>query len=225
MVAGLQATGQAADKQAAFRLQGVDRFVERVPYVAGLNKENVEKAIAAADKVPNLARSPELLQLRAAALALAQPMHERDGPTPAVQRSITLPAATRAQGQSATPTPTTSVAAPDPTATQQQQQQAKEQLLQAVGPIVQGLRAKGEGLAAARLQDTARFVEKVPHLGGVNLENVVKAISAAEKVPSLSSSQELGELKSAVSVLEKPPAQERGTGQRGPSRDSGGIER
>jgi hypothetical protein len=44
-------------------------------------------------------------------------------------------------------------------------------------------------------------------------------------VPSLSSSKELGELKSAISVLEKPPAEERGTGQSGPSRESSGVER
>ncbi|MBJ6146279.1 zeta toxin family protein [Hymenobacter sp. BT559] len=225
VVAGLQATGQAADKQAAFRLQEVDRFVERVPYVAGLNKENTEKAIAAADKVPSLARSPELLQLRAAAIALEQPMHERHGPTPDVQRSATVPVAARAQDQARTPTLATSTLISDPTATQQQKLQAKEQFLQAVGPVAQGLRANGEGLAAARLQDTARFVEKVVHLGGINQENVVKAISAADKVPSLSNSKELGELKSAVSVLEKPPAQERGTGQSDPSRESSGVER
>ena len=219
VVAGLQATGQAADKQAAFRLQEVDRFVERVPYVAGLNKENTEKAIAAADKVPGLARSPELLQLRAAAIALEQPMHERHGPTPDVQRS-----AARAQDQARTLAPA-STPTLDLTATQQQKLQAKEQFLQAVGPVAQSLRANGEGLAAARLQEAARFVEKVPHLGGINQENAVKAILAADKVPSLSSSKELGELKSAVSVLEKPPAQERGTGQSGPSRESGGFER
>jgi hypothetical protein len=224
VVAGLQATGQTADKQAAFRLQEVDRFIERVPYVAGLNKENTEKAIAAADKVPSLARSPELLQLRAAAIALEQPMHERHGPTPDVQRSAPIPAAAHAQDQAHTPAPA-STPTPDPTATQQQKLQAKEQFLQAAGPVAQGLRANGEGLAAARLQDAARFVEKVPHLGGINQENAVKAILAADKVSSLSSSKELGELKSAVSVLEKPPAQERGTGQSGPSRESGGVER
>jgi len=185
---------------AAARLEQVARFVEKVPYLAGLNKENTEQAIAAAAKIPRLARSSELLQLRAATIALEQPLHERNVP---------LPGAAHAQAHTLAPT-----------ATQSQKEQAKEQFLQAIGPVVQGLREHHEGPAATRLQEAARFVEKVPHLGGSNREKVEQAITAAEKLPSLSQSKELGELKNAAVILQREPP-----GRESPGREQGGIER
>jgi predicted ABC-type ATPase len=186
------------DGPAAARLEQVARFVEKVPYLAGLNKENTEQAIAAATSIPTLARSSELLQLRAATVALEQPLHERNVPLPGAAHAHTLA----------------------PTATQPQKEQAKEQFLQAVGPVVQGLREHNEGPAATRLQEAARFVEKVSHLGGSNREKVEQALTAAEKLPSLSQSKELGELKKAVVILQREPP-----GRESPGREQGGIER
>lgn len=220
VAAGLRETGQASDALAAARLQEVSKFVDRVPHLAGLNKENVDKALVAAEKVPTLASSPQLAQLRSATAAL-EPGQERAAAPVEAQRSI--PTAAREAAAPAVTTP--AAAAP---AASRTHDEAREAFINAAKPVAQALRESGDGLNAARLQEASKFVDRVPHLGGLNKENVDKAISAADKLPSLSESKELGELKSSVSVLEKQPTQERGAGQSAPtpSRDRGGeIER
>ena len=216
VAAGLRETGQASDALAAARLQEVSKFVDRVPHIAGLNKENVEKALVAADKVPALAGSPQVAQLRSATSVLEQPGQERAA---TVEAQRTVPTATR---EAATPAIAASAA---PTRTHDE---AREAFINAAKPVAQALRENGEGLAAARLQEVSKFVDRVPHISGINKEGVDKAITAADKIPSLKDSKELGELKSSASVLEKQPTQERGAGQSAttPSRDRGGeIER
>jgi fido (protein-threonine AMPylation protein) len=75
----------------------------------------------------------------------------------------------------------------------------------AAAQVAQGLREHGQPLAAARLQEVVKQVERNPYLGGLNRENVDKAIDAAAQMPALSSSPELANLRSAAGVLEKEP--------------------
>jgi len=207
-VAGeLKATGQPADALAAARLQEVSRFVDRVPYIGGLNKENVDKALTAADRIPTLANSPQVEQLRTATTALSQPGVEQQAGVAQKEK-----ATSRDQGQ---PERGAAPAGPTP-------DQARETYLKNVGPVAQGLKENGEGLNAARLQEVAKFIERTPYVGGINKENVDKALNAADRVPSLSSSKELGELKGAVGVMSQPTQQRSNPGA---GRDSGGIER
>lgn len=210
-VAGeLKATGQPADALAAARLQEVSRFIDQVPYIGGLNMEKVDNALTAADRVPTLANSPQVEQLRTATTALAQPSVEQQSVIAQKEK-----ATSRDQGQlergaapaSAGPTP----------------DQARETYLKNVGAVVQGLKENGEGVNATRLQEVAKFVERTPHIAGINKENVDKALSAADRVPGLSSSKELGELKGAVGVLSQASTQQHSNP--GADRDSGGIER
>ena len=104
-------------------------------------------------------------------------------------------------------------------------QQAQAQYLANVGPVAQGLKDHGDPTNAARLQEVARFVERVPYLGGSNRENVEKALAAADQVPALRSSKELGELKGAANVMSQMPTQERSAGAGQRSQEGGGIER
>jgi fido (protein-threonine AMPylation protein) len=91
--------------------------------------------------------------------------------------------------------------------------------------VAQGLREHGKGLDAARLQEVARHVARTPYIGGLNRENVGKSLDAADKIPALSGSRLLDELRSAVGVMEKsPPAQERSAASVS-SREAGGMER
>lgn len=388
VAAGLRETGQSSDALAAARLQEASRFVERVPHLAGINKENVDKAIDAAAKVPALSARPELEQLRSAATTLTLPIQEQQRasvPVVAVEVQRPEPGAeaqkaaaelykireperqelantTRGEefydtsrqeysspewegkgGQTATakaflenspnealgvapkstdpqerfliinttgndirqtvtpaheaiadrlheagagvtdqqtraaqgdqpqqgqirvayqmnqPTldaihheieqlrgrPGVEIIAPEALRTEraevlatqyaavkfEQQQERRDEAAydfsENLKPVVQGLRAHGDELNAARLQDVAKFVERTGYIGGINKENVDKAIGAADKVPGLSESKELRELKSAVSVLEKEPAQERSAPSvsREQGRNQGGVER
>jgi len=204
----LKATGQPADALAAARLQEVSRFVDRVPYIGGLNKENVDKALTAADRIPTLASSPQVEQLRTAITALSQPGIEQQSAV--VQKEK---ATSRDQDQLER-----SAAPGGPT-----HDQARETYLKNVGPVVQGLKENSEGLNAARLQEVAKFIERTPYVGGINKENVDKALSAAARLPRLSSSKELSELKGAVGVMSQAPTQQHSNPDAG--RDSGGIER
>jgi cell filamentation protein len=77
---------------------------------------------------------------------------------------------------------------------------------QAANHVAQALREHGKGLDAARLQQVARHVERTPFIGGLNRENVGKAIDVADRIPALNGNRQLDELKSAVSVMEKAPA-------------------
>ena len=92
--------------------------------------------------------------------------------------------------------------------------------------VAQGLREHSHLLAAARLQEVVKHVERTPFLGGLNRDNVGSAIKTAEAVPGLGSSVQLGELKNAVSVMEKAPVmQERVTASTIPQRNTGEMER
>ncbi|MBC6609097.1 Fic family protein [Hymenobacter sp. BT188] len=73
----------------------------------------------------------------------------------------------------------------------------------AAAQVAVGLREHSQALAAARLQEVVKHVERTPYLGGLNRENVGKAIDAAAQVPALSNSSELSNLRSAVGVLER----------------------
>lgn len=79
---------------------------------------------------------------------------------------------------------------------------------QAANQVAQGLREHGKALEAARLQEVIRHVERTPFIGGLNRENVGKSIDAADRIPVLSGSRQLDELKSAVGIMEKAPAQQ-----------------
>ncbi|GAB3840357.1 Fic/DOC family protein [Hymenobacter jeollabukensis] len=70
--------------------------------------------------------------------------------------------------------------------------------------LARGLREHGEPLAAARLQETIRHVDRNPYLGGLNRENVDRAMETAEKLPPLNNSRSLEELRNAVTVLQLP---------------------
>ncbi|MGI4734228.1 MAG: Fic/DOC family protein [Janthinobacterium lividum] len=103
-------------------------------------------------------------------------------------------------------------------------EEAQPVFVAAARNVAKELEANGEGAASARLREVAQFVERSPFLGGANQENVHKALDAADKVPSLSGSKDLNDLRNSVSVLEKEPkSQERSSPSAG--RDSGGIER
>jgi len=96
---------------------------------------------------------------------------------------------------------------------------------QVAGRVSQALREHGKGLDAARLQEVAQHVARTPFIGGLNKENVDKSINAADRIPALSGSRLLDELRSAVSVMEKaPPAQERSTASVS-GLEAGGVER
>lgn len=71
--------------------------------------------------------------------------------------------------------------------------------------LARALREHGEPLAAARLQETIRHVDRNPYLGGLNRENVGRAIETAERMPALNNSRPLEELRNAVAVLQLPP--------------------
>ena len=103
-------------------------------------------------------------------------------------------------------------------------EQAQSVFIVAAHNVAKELEANGQGAAGAHLREVAKFVDRSPFLGGQNQENVHKALDAADKVPSLNGSKDLGELRNSVSVLEKAPKnQERSSPSAG--RDSGGIER
>jgi hypothetical protein len=92
--------------------------------------------------------------------------------------------------------------------------------------VAQTLREHGKGLDAAQLQEVALHVERTPFIGGLNRENVGKAIDAANRIPALSGSQQLGELKSAVGIMEKMlQVQQRSTANGISAQDVGSIER
>lgn len=104
-------------------------------------------------------------------------------------------------------------------------EEAQAVFKQAAVQVAQGLREHGKGLDAARLLEVARHVARTPYIGGLNRENVGKSLEAAEKIPSLSGSRSLDELKSAVGVMQKaPPAQER-SAPSAAGREAGGVER
>ena len=66
---------------------------------------------------------------------------------------------------------------------------------------------------------------RTPFIGGLNLENVGKSIDAADKIPALSGSRSLDELKSTVGIMEKAPlAQERSAASVSGC-EAGGVER
>jgi len=102
-------------------------------------------------------------------------------------------------------------------------EQARKAFLKSVGPVVQGLKDHGDGLNAGRLQAAARLIERTPYGVGPSKENLEKAREAADQLPTLRGSQELGELKAAVGVMSQVPAQERSGPDYG--RESGGMER
>lgn len=103
-------------------------------------------------------------------------------------------------------------------------EEAQTVFVTAARNVAKELEANGQGLAGARLREVAKFVDRSPFIGGQNQENVHKSLDAADKVPSLSGSKDLGDLRNSVSVLEKAPkSQERSSPSAG--RDSGGIER
>ena len=104
-------------------------------------------------------------------------------------------------------------------------EEAQAVFKQAASQVAQGLREHGKALDAARLQEVARHVARTPYIGGLNRENVGKSLDAADKIPTLSGSRSLDELKSAVGVMEKaPPAQERSAASVA-GREAGGVER
>ncbi len=104
-------------------------------------------------------------------------------------------------------------------------EEAQAVFKQAACQVAQSLREHGKGLDAARLQEVARHVDRTPFIGGLNRENVGKSIDAADKIPALSGSRPLDELKSAVGVMEKaPPAQERSAASVS-NRNAEGVER
>ncbi|MBF9144503.1 Fic/DOC family protein [Hymenobacter properus] len=107
----------------------------------------------------------------------------------------------------------------------QTHEEAQAVFKRAAGQVAQALHEHGKGLDAARLQEVAKHVERTPFIGGLNRENVGKSLDAADRIPALSASQHLGELKSAVGIMEKaPPVQERSSaGISG--REAGGVER
>ncbi|MCB2380380.1 Fic family protein [Hymenobacter sp. BT635] len=89
--------------------------------------------------------------------------------------------------------------------------------------LARALLEHGEPLAAARLQETIRHVDRNPYLGGLNRENVGQAIETAERLPALHNSRPLEELRQAVTVLQlPPPAAERQSA--GPARADRGAE-
>ncbi|GAA4493240.1 hypothetical protein GCM10023172_01570 [Hymenobacter ginsengisoli] len=73
----------------------------------------------------------------------------------------------------------------------------------AAAQIALGLRERNQVLAATRLQAVVAHVERNPYLGGLNRENVGKALDLAAQMPGISGSTELTKLKGAVEVLEK----------------------
>ena len=91
--------------------------------------------------------------------------------------------------------------------------------------VAQGLRVHGKGLEAARLQEVARHVDRTAFIGGLNRENVGKSIDAAERIPALSGSLQLSELKSAVGIMEKSPLVQESRKASVQDRGTGGIER
>lgn len=96
---------------------------------------------------------------------------------------------------------------------------------QAAGQVVQVLREHGKGLDAARLQEVARHVDRKPFIGGLNRENVGKSIDVADRIPGLSGSRQLEELKSAVGVMEKAPLAHERSAASASSRNASGVER
>jgi len=104
-------------------------------------------------------------------------------------------------------------------------EEAQTVFKQVASVVAQSLCEHGKGLDVARLQEVARHVARTPYIGGLNWQNVGKSIDAADKIPALSGSRSLDELKSAVGVMEKVPlAQERSVVS-GTGREAGGVER
>ncbi|RYU84763.1 Fic/DOC family protein [Hymenobacter persicinus] len=96
----------------------------------------------------------------------------------------------------------------------------------AAGQVAQALHEHGKVSDSARLQEVIRHVNRTPFIGGLNRENVGKSIDAADRIPGLRDSSQLGELKSAVGIMEKtPPAPERSSGSMEiPRRSAEGLE-
>ncbi|RTQ45080.1 hypothetical protein EJV47_26275 [Hymenobacter gummosus] len=104
-------------------------------------------------------------------------------------------------------------------------EEAQAVFKQAAEQVALGLREHGKGLDAARLQEVARHVERTPFIGGLNRENVGKSIHAADRIPALSGSSQLSELKSAVGIMEKMPLEQERREASVQSRGTGGIDR
>lgn len=93
-------------------------------------------------------------------------------------------------------------------------ERARDMFQGAVRPVAEALRGNNNELHAARLLEVSKFLEKDPVLKGLNLENVNKALAAADKLPGLKDSPDLKKLREAVEVLSNPDlAQKQGEQQ------------
>jgi fido (protein-threonine AMPylation protein) len=104
-------------------------------------------------------------------------------------------------------------------------EEAQAVFTQTASHVAQSLREHGKGLDAARLQEVARHVARTPFIGGLNRENVGRSLEAADRIPALSGSRQLDELKSAVGVMEKAALVSQLSNTGAPSREDGGMER
>ncbi|MFB9865573.1 Fic/DOC family protein [Rufibacter immobilis] len=104
--------------------------------------------------------------------------------------------------------------------------EAKELFIKASAIISLELKAHGKETEGGRLQDVAKFVSKVPYVGGVNKEHVKNALVASATIPGLTEGGAVYDIKNAVSILEKPArAQSHDTATKVIHQDRGGVER
>ncbi|RNI31775.1 hypothetical protein EFA69_06130 [Rufibacter immobilis] len=104
--------------------------------------------------------------------------------------------------------------------------EAKELFIKASAIISLELKAHGKETEGERLQDVAKFVSKVPYVGGVNKSHVHNALGASATIPGLTEGGAVSDIKNAISILEKPErAQRHGTATKELHQDKGGVER
>ncbi|MBA9079141.1 MULTISPECIES: Fic/DOC family protein [Rufibacter] len=104
--------------------------------------------------------------------------------------------------------------------------EAKELFIKASAIVSLELKAHGKVTEGERLQDVAKFVSKVPFVGGVNKAHVNNALDASATVPGLKEEGSVIDIKNAVSILEKPErAHSQGTATKVLHQGRGGVER
>jgi len=82
--------------------------------------------------------------------------------------------------------------------------EAKTLFIQAATAISTELKNLGKPAVGEGLQEVARFVEKVPYVGGKNKQLVHEALNTASSISGFKAGQALDDLKSANKILEIP---------------------